>query len=159
MIELHLFNRTNMASIRPFVLRSTFRQIPKQFTKPTRLFKATIPFRPYSQTIQTPVRTGNLSQRLLYGAGIFGGTVLAINLVFNRETREDGLPLAERAYLNDTFLHTGLGIGIIGLAARTLHTSGWSVRLMASNPWLVVGGGLVASIATMYGAMAVDPDK
>lgn len=79
--------------------------------------------------------------------------------MFNRETREEGIPLAERAYLNDSFLHTGLGIGIIGVAARALHGSGWSVRLMMTNPWLVMGGGLVASIATMYGALAVDPDK
>jgi FtsH-binding integral membrane protein len=103
---------------------------------------------------------GNLSQRLLYGAGIFGATVLGINLIFNRETREDGgMPPFERAYLNETFLHTGLGIGIIGVAARALHQSGASVRLMASNPWLVMGGGLIMSIGTMYGCMATSPDN
>ena len=101
-----------------------------------------------------------MKQRLLYGAGIFGGTVLAINIIFNRETREDGgMPPFERAYLNETFLHTGLGVGIIGVAARALHQSGWSVRLMASNPWLVIGGGLVASIGTMYGCFATAPEK
>ena len=103
---------------------------------------------------------GNMRSRLLYAAGIFGGTVLAINLVFNRETREDGgMPPFERAYLNETFLHTGLGVGIIGVAARALHSSGWSVRLMSANPWLVMGGGLVASIGTMYGCFATSPDK
>jgi hypothetical protein len=103
---------------------------------------------------------GNLTQRLLYGGAIVGGTMLAINMIFNRETREDGgMPPFERQYLNDTFMHTGLGIGIIGVAAKALHSSGWSVRLMASNPWLVMGGGLVASIATMYGARATDPSK
>ena len=103
---------------------------------------------------------GGTRQRLLYGAGIFGGTLLAVNLVFNRETREDGgMPPFERAYLNETFLHTGLGIGIIGLVARTLHTSGWSVRLMASKPWLVMGGGLVLSIGTMMGTFATPPEK
>lgn len=119
--------------------------------------------RAYSQqtpTIVNPTSSGNLTQRLLYGAAIFGGTLLVTNLVFNRETREDGgMPPFERAYLNETFLHTGLGIGIIGIAARALHQSGWSVRLMSSNPWLVIGGGLVASIATMYGCMATSPDK
>ncbi|MGG6497623.1 UNVERIFIED_CONTAM: hypothetical protein NY603_32345, partial [Bacteroidetes bacterium 56_B9] len=69
-----------------------------------------------------PLAQGNLTQRLIYGGAIFGGTLLAINLVFNRETREDGgMPPYERAYLNETFLHTGLGIGIIGVAARALH--------------------------------------
>lgn len=117
-------------------------------------------FRSYSQPTTLGTNTGNLTQRLLYGAGIFGGTILAINLVFNRETREDGgMPPFERSYLNDTFLHTGLGIGIIGLTASALHRNGWSVRLMASNPWLVMGGGLLMSIGTMYGCMATPPEK
>ena len=112
------------------------------------------------QTTPYKPDTSSLRQRLLYGAGIFGGTLIAINLVFNGEGREDGgMPPFERAYLNDTFIHTGLGIGIISIAARALHQSGWSIRLMSANPWLVVGGGLVAGIGTMYGCMATSPDK
>lgn len=104
--------------------------------------------------------SGNLTQKLLYGAGIVGATVIATNLIFNRETREDGgMPDFERRYLNDTFMHTGLGVGIIGVAAQALHRSGWSYRLMATNPWLVVGGSLVASIGSMYGCFATHPDK
>lgn len=104
--------------------------------------------------------TANLTQRLIYGAGIFGGTLIAINLVFNRETREDGgMPLYERSYLNDTFLHTGLGIGIIGVTASAMHRSGWSYRLMAMNPWAVIGVSLAASIGTMYATFATSPDK
>ncbi|KAI9812695.1 MAG: hypothetical protein M1832_000352 [Thelocarpon impressellum] len=107
-----------------------------------------------------PPDAGNLTQRLLYGAAIFGGTLVAINLVFNRETREDGgMPDFERRYLNDTFLHTGLGVGIIGVAATALHRSGWSVRLMATNPWAVIGVSLVASIGTMYGTFATPPQN
>nr|POE62970.1 growth hormone-inducible transmembrane protein [Quercus suber] len=86
--------------------------------------------------------------------------MVAINMVFNRETREDGgMPPFERAYLNDTFLHTGLGIGIIGVAARALHMNGWSYRLMSANPWLVLGVGLVGSIGTMMGCRATSPDN
>ncbi|MCJ1269930.1 hypothetical protein MMC22_009823 [Lobaria immixta] len=104
--------------------------------------------------------SGNLAQRLLYGAGIVGATVLATNMIFNRETREDGgMPPFERQYLNDTFLHTGLGVGIIGVAAQALHRSGWSYRLMATNPWVVVGVGLATSIGTMYGCMATSPEN
>jgi growth hormone-inducible transmembrane protein len=115
---------------------------------------------PPNGAVAMPTASGSLMQRLLYGGAIFGGTLLAINLVFNRETREDGgMPPFERAYLNDTFLHTGLGLSIIAIAARTLHASGWSVRLMATNPWLVMGGGLVLSIGSMYGCMATDPKK
>lgn len=103
---------------------------------------------------------GNLTQKLLYGATIVGGTIIATNLIFNRETREDGgMPLFEREYLNQTFMHTGLGVGVIGIAARALHTSGWSYRLMATNPWMVIIGGLALSIGTMYGTFYTSPDK
>lgn len=105
-------------------------------------------------------QAGNLSQKILYGAAIVGGTMLAANLIFNRETREDGgMPPYEREYLNQTFLHTGLGVGIIAIAARAMHTNGWTFRLMAANPWAVVGLGLVASIGTMYGTMYTPPEK
>ena len=110
------------------------------------------------QAYQVP--TGNLTQKLLYGAALVGGTIVATNLIFNRETREDGgMPPFEREYLNQTFLHTGLGIGIIGVAASALHRSGWSYRLMATNPWLVIGVSLAASIGTMYGTFNTHPDK
>ena len=58
-----------------------------------------------------------------------------------------------------TFMHTGLGIGIIAIAARALHTSGWSIRLMTANPWMVLGVGLVGSIGTMYATFATPPEK
>ncbi|ERF72567.1 hypothetical protein EPUS_02849 [Endocarpon pusillum Z07020] len=103
---------------------------------------------------------GNLTQKLLYGAAILGGTIVATNLIFNRETREDGgMPPFEREYLNQTFMHTGLGIGIIGITAKALHSSGWSYRLMATNPWIVVIGGLALSIGTMYGTFNTAPDN
>ncbi|KKZ63934.1 hypothetical protein EMCG_01745 [[Emmonsia] crescens] len=117
--------------------------------------------RTYRQIPYQEARTsGNMTQKLLYGAAIVGGTIVATNMIFNRETREDGaMPLFERQYLNQTFMHTGLGIGIIGIAARALHTSGWSYRLMATNPWVVVGLGLVASIGTMYGTFYTPPEN
>lgn len=86
--------------------------------------------------------------------------MLAINLIFNQEGREDGgMPPFERSYLNDTFAHTGLGLGMIAVAARALHSSGWSIRLMSANPWMIMGVGLVGSIGTMWGAMATSPEK
>jgi hypothetical protein len=116
--------------------------------------------RSYQQAAYNPAAQGDLRQRLMYGAGIFGATLIGINFVFNRETREDGgMPPYERAYLNDTFMHTGLGVGMIAIAARTLHVNGWSFRLMSANPWVVLGLGLVGSIGTMYGTMATSPTK
>lgn len=128
--------RSIITSSQQNVFRNTFRQSARRGYQ--------------SQATQNPLAQGSMTQRLIYGGAIFGGTLLAINLVFNRETREDGgMPLFEREYLNDTFLHTGLGIGIIGIAARALHMNGWSYRLMSANPWLVLGIGLVGSIGSM----------
>lgn len=128
--------RSFITSSQQNVFRSSFRQASRRGYQ--------------TQTPQNPLAQGNMTQRLIYGGAIFGGTLLAINLVFNRETREDGgMPLYEREYLNDTFLHTGLGVGIIGVAARALHMNGWSYRLMSANPWLVLGIGLVGSIGSM----------
>jgi growth hormone-inducible transmembrane protein len=69
------------------------------------------------------------------------------------------MPPYERAYLNQTFMHTGLGIGIIGVAATAMYRSGFVYRIMATNPWIVMGGGLALSIATMIGTRATDPSK
>ncbi|KAF2119516.1 bax inhibitor family protein [Lophiotrema nucula] len=133
-------------------------QILPSVSKSQNVFRATFRRSYQSQASYNPVNQGNLTQRLMYGAGIFGATLVGINFIFNRETREDGgMPTYEREYLNQTFMHTGLGIGIIGVAARALHLNGWSFRLMSANPWVVMGVGLVASIGTMYGAMATDP--
>ncbi|PLB34340.1 Bax Inhibitor family protein [Aspergillus candidus] len=170
---------------RPFALPTALRQVPKTVNNTTR-FIHNSPLKPSQpkpiagpssvfaksrQTFQNAFRrtymqptynasSGNLSQRLLYGAAIVGGTVLVTNLIFNRETREDGgMPAYERSFLNETFMHTGLGIGIIGIAARALHMNGWSFRLMSASPWAVMGLGLVASIGTMYGTLYTSPDN
>lgn len=116
--------------------------------------------RTYMQPAAYAPDRGNLTQKLLYGAALIGGTVVATNLIFNRETREDGaMPAFEREYLNQTFLHTGLGIGIIGVTAKALHSSGWSYRLMATNPWIVIIGGLALSVGSMYGTFRTAPEK
>lgn len=110
--------------------------------------------------VVNPTSTGSLMQRLLVGGAMFGGTLFAINIMFNRETREDGaMPLFEREYLNQTFMHTGLGVGIIGVAARAMYTSGFVYRIMATNPWIVMIGGLGLSFATMIGTRNTDPSN
>lgn len=112
------------------------------------------------QTQAPAMNSGSTMQKLLMGGAIFGGTMVAINMVFNRETRDDGgMPVYEREYLNNTFLHTGFGIGIIALTARQMVNSGFVYRLMVTNPWAVGIGGLALSFGTMIGTRMVDPDK
>jgi FtsH-binding integral membrane protein len=110
--------------------------------------------------VAPPAGTANTGRRLLSAGLIFGGTLIGMNLMFNRETRTDGgMPLFEREYLNDTFMHTGLGIGIIGFAANAMVRNGFVYRIMATNPWVVGIGGLALSFGTMLGTRAIDPDN
>jgi hypothetical protein len=171
---------------RPFALTSALRQLPEASRPLIRSFHQAPPKpstllpkqqssfilskqqnafrqsfkRNYTPPTATTTQSGDFTRRALYGAGIFGGTLVAINLIFNRETREDGgMPPFEREYLNDTFMHTGLGIGTIAVAATALHRSGWSFRLMSANPWLVFGVGLAGSIGTMIATRMTPPEK
>ncbi|KAJ5232206.1 hypothetical protein N7468_005162 [Penicillium chermesinum] len=171
---------------RPFAVTSALHQIPK-FSSNTARFISTSPIRsaplPKQVGASTSIfaksrqgfqnafrrtymqqtfdaQSGSTGQKLAYGAAIVGGTVLVTNFLFNRETREDGgMPAYERSFLNETFMHTGLGLGMIAIAARTLHTSGWTFRLMSMNPWVVMGVGLVGSFGSMYATRATSPDN
>lgn len=113
-----------------------------------------------SATIDPAAKRKELFRKLMIGGAIFGGTLVTVNLVFNRETRDDGgMPAFERSYLNRTFMHTGLGIGIIGLTAYQMVQSGFVYRLMVTNPWIVGIGGIALSIGSMIATRAIDPDK
>ncbi|XXH06137.1 hypothetical protein Hte_012582 [Hypoxylon texense] len=145
--------QSNFFTSRTSVASTILRTAPKNaFAKSSRT---------YIQPSAAPAAdTGSTMRRLLTGGAIFGGTLITINAVFNRETREDGgMPPFERAYLNSTFLHTGLGIGIIGITARQMIQSGFVYRLMVTNPWVVAIGGLALSFGTMLGTRAIDPDN
>ncbi|KAF4456190.1 hypothetical protein FALBO_15476 [Fusarium albosuccineum] len=114
----------------------------------------------YQESARPAAASQTTSRKLLVGGAIFGGTLVAINAVFNRETRDDGgMPVYEREYLNNTFLHTGLGIGIIGLTARQMVQTGFVYRIMVTNPWVVGIGGLALSFATMIGTRSISPDN
>lgn len=162
--QLHKSPSTTSVTVRALHTppKPTFTPSSKPTSPLSALNKARNAFhRTYMQPAQV-VRpdTGNMASKLLYAGGVIGGTILATNLLFNRETREDGgMPPYERSYLNETFLHTGLGLGMIAVAAKGLHASGWSYRLMSMNPWVVVGGSLVLSIGSMVACRSTDPSK
>jgi hypothetical protein len=110
--------------------------------------------------VDPQARRAALLKKLLVGGAMFGGTLVGINVIFNRETREDGgMPAFERSYLNRTFMHTGLGIGIIGMSAYQMIQSGFVYRLMITNPWVVGIGGLALSFGTMIATRSIDADK
>ena len=110
------------------------------------------------QYVDPAARRKELLRKVFIGAGIFGGTLLAVNVMFNGESRE-AIPTYERSYLHKTFVHTGLGIGIIGLSAYQMVQSGFVYRIMQTNPWVIGLGGLALSMGFMFGTRAVDPDK
>lgn len=61
------------------------------------------------------------------------GTVVVVNGVFNRETR-DALSAVEKSYLNESFQYTGGGLAITAIAARMMFKNGFAFKLMAANP-------------------------
>lgn len=114
----------------------------------------------YETYVDPATRRKELFRKLMIGGAIFGGTLVTVNAMFNRETRDDGgMPPFERSYLNRTFMHTGLGIGIIGMTAYQMVQSGFVYRIMVTNPWVVGIGGIALSIGSMMATRAIDPDN
>ena len=130
--------------------RSSFRPSSKSFTLSLLSAPVAKRFATHNATTRfaPPVATSTNWPKILGQVGIIGGTIVGLNLFFNRETREGEIPPLEQAYLHETFKYVGAGLGICALTARGLHTMGWSRRLMTMNPWLVLGGGLALSIGT-----------
>ncbi|KAE8249058.1 hypothetical protein A4X03_0g6670 [Tilletia caries] len=94
---------------------------------------------------------------LLMNIGLVAGTALAASLFFNRETREAPLDAFSKDYLNSAFRYLAGGLTMTGITALSLHRSGFSYRLMAMNPWVVMIGGLAVSIGGMIGAQSFEP--
>ncbi|KAI5842764.1 inhibitor of apoptosis-promoting Bax1-domain-containing protein [Tricharina praecox] len=140
---------------------TTFRPSVRAILAPRRAFPAAASKRAFTTDPAITARPSKSEayRKLAVGGALFGGTLVAINILFNSEGRVNPIPAFERQYLKETFTYTGVGIGIIGLAAKSLHNFGWSYRLMAMNPWVVLGGGLVASVGTMMGTLYTDPEN
>lgn len=143
------------APLRQFHLTTRPSPIRTQLIKQRRAF-TTEPAIPYRR----PDRATQI-RKLVQAGALFGGTLLAAHLLFNTTSDPTSPPLPEyeRAFLNETFLYTGVGVGIIGLGAKLAHNSGWSLRLMSANPWLVLGVSLVGSIGTMMACRATPPEN
>ncbi|KAJ7762412.1 Bax inhibitor family protein [Mycena maculata] len=97
-------------------------------------------------------------QRIALIAGGVAGTVVILDGALNRETR-GGLSPAERSLLNSSFAYTGAGLAITAAAARAMFSSGFAYRLMATNPWIVVGASLAGGIGSMMGVFYTPPEN
>ncbi|ESK84094.1 bax inhibitor family protein [Moniliophthora roreri MCA 2997] len=97
-------------------------------------------------------------KRMAMTAAGVAGAVVVMEGLLNRETR-DGLSPGEQSLLHDTFKYTGGGLVLTALAARSMFKSGVAFRIMAANPWLVLGVSLVGGIGTMMGTFYTPPEK
>lgn len=79
--------------------------------------------------------------------------------MFNSRETRDALTPYERSFLNQTFTYLGTGLGIVAASSYGLHRAGFSYRIMRSNPWVVMGVSLVASIGSMMGVFNTAPEK
>ncbi|GJN94684.1 hypothetical protein Rhopal_007775-T1 [Rhodotorula paludigena] len=89
------------------------------------------------------------------GVGVAGA--IGLNLLLNRQVSP--LHDFEWQYLRDTYKMTGLGLAITAATAALAFKNGFTYRLMALNPWVAMGGGLVLSIGSMYGVYGTAPDS
>jgi len=97
-------------------------------------------------------------QRLGATAAGVAAAVVVLEGTLNRDTRTP-LDPAERTYLNESFKYTAGGLLFTALTARQIFRSGFAFRIMAANPWVVLGVGLLGSITTMMGTMYTPPDR
>lgn len=100
-------------AIRSPILRQAFR---RPTASPKVQFQSKRFFTTEQAVIARPPRAETI-QRLAYAGALFGGTLIAANLLFNRETREHAIPAYEREYLHETFTYTGVGVAMIGMSA------------------------------------------
>uniref|UniRef100_D8PR78 Uncharacterized protein n=1 Tax=Schizophyllum commune (strain H4-8 / FGSC 9210) TaxID=578458 RepID=D8PR78_SCHCM len=91
-------------------------------------------------------------------AGAVAGATVLLDALINGQAG-NSLSAVERDYLKETFIYTGGGLTLTAMAARALFTSGAAFRIMAANPWLVMGVSLVGSIGTMMGVYYTDPSN
>lgn len=106
----------------------------------------------------TPVSKAEAWKRLGIAAAGVAGTVVAVNVILNRETR-DALSPAESSYLNDSFKYMGGGLAITAAVARTMFKNGFAFRVMSANPWVVLGISLAGSIGSMLGVFYTSPEN
>ncbi|KAI0053439.1 hypothetical protein FA95DRAFT_1674452 [Auriscalpium vulgare] len=97
-------------------------------------------------------------KRYAVTAATVAGTIVGVEAFLNRDTR-DSLSPAEQSYLHDAFKYTGGGLVLTALAARSMFKAGLPYRIMASNPWLVLGVSLVGSIGSMMGVFYTPPEN
>ncbi|GAA5947651.1 hypothetical protein JCM3765_001019 [Sporobolomyces pararoseus] len=133
---------------------SPFANLRQAFHSSTRSLQTQPVYAGQGSTGSTPIDWKRIGTNV--GFGVAGA--VALNFALNRETRG---PLSgfEGEYLRSTFKWTGAGLAITASTAYLAFTNGLVYRMMAMNPWVVMGGGLVLSIGSMYGVMSTAPDS
>ncbi|KAL5536013.1 hypothetical protein ACEPAF_4107 [Sanghuangporus sanghuang] len=108
--------------------------------------------------VVTPASKSEAWKRLGVAAAVVLGAAVGTNAILNRETRE-ALSTAERSYLNESFRYMGGGLAIVAATARLMFKNGFAVRVMAANPWAVLGLSLVGGIGTILGVFYTPPEN
>jgi len=143
-------NVRNLSNFRPKILQTLQTQRRALSAPKSARYSTDVPIIEASKPISW--------QRIALIAGGVAGTVVVLESALNRETRE-GLSPAERSLLNSTFAYTGAGLAITAAAARAMFRSGVTYRIMAANPWVVIGASLAGSIGSMLGVFYTPPEN
>ncbi|KAF7299667.1 Bax Inhibitor family protein [Mycena chlorophos] len=135
------------SSFRPNTILQTLQKQRKQFGSA------------FKYNTDSVIQPAKLSwRRVALIAGGVAGTVIVMDSALNRETRAS-LSQAERSLLNSTFAYTGAGLTVTAAIARMMYRSGFVFRIMAANPWVVVGASLVGGIGSIIGVQNTAPEN
>ncbi|KLO10115.1 hypothetical protein SCHPADRAFT_534309 [Schizopora paradoxa] len=132
---------------------ATFTASPKVGSSVLQAFKRSIGTE--SAVVTRPSQSESWKRLGITTAAVVG-TIIVAQGFLNRDTR-DALSPAEKEYLNDSFKYTGGGLALTALAARMMFRSGFAYRVMAANPWVVLGVSLV--IGSMMGVFYTSPEN
>ncbi|KAI0275311.1 inhibitor of apoptosis-promoting Bax1-domain-containing protein [Gloeopeniophorella convolvens] len=141
-------------SARPRILEALRNRPTNLFAKP---FQASSRGIVDSAVVSRPTQS-EAWKRYAVTAATVAGTIVGVEAFLNRDTRES-LTAAEQSYLHDSFKYTGGGLVLTALAARGMFKAGLPFRIMAANPWLVLGVSLVGSIGSMMGVYYTSPEN
>ncbi|KAJ7292754.1 Bax inhibitor family protein [Mycena rebaudengoi] len=143
-------NIRTFTNFRPSILQKHQSLFKSKFWFPRARYSRDVP-------LVEPAKPINWGRAALIAGGV-AGTVVVIEAALNRETR-DALSLPERSLLNESFTYTGAGLAITAVAARAMFTSGVAYRIMATNPWVVLGVSLAGGIGSMLGVFYTPPQN
>ena len=117
------------------------------------------PTRQYHSELLQARQNGGKSAMFYGAAGVGAGLLLIALFADGKSTTTSavqGYSDDVRARINATYGYLAAGVGFTAAAATAMFRSGVAARMMMMNPWVLLGGSMVATIGSMMATMSID---